>query len=96
MNARLERLHCESRRLNSNLHGSVVIGVAGPDIINPEHARHAHCYVFDESVPRELYPAKVETEEEAYRMETPTIRPASTTETADKPDLSSRMLQHRS
>jgi hypothetical protein len=78
-NAQLGRSHWESREPNS------ASGIAGPDIVDPENAR---------LVTRELYPAKVETEEEAYRMEIPTIRSACTAETADNPDLSTALITY--
>jgi hypothetical protein len=85
INAQLERSHWEGRGPNSISHVPAALGIAGPDIIDPENAR---------LVPRELYSATVETEEEAHRMEIPTIRSVRAAEAADNPYLSTALIPY--
>ena len=85
MYAQLERSHGDGRAPNTISHVSTASGITGPDIIDPDNARH---------VPRELYTAKVETEEEAYRMEMPAVSSVGTTETTDKSNPSTALIAY--
>ena len=92
MNARLEEAHWERIGPVNFPRIQSASGIARPGKIDPEDVRRAPCQVFDESVPRELHPARVETEEDAYRIEIAAVGSACSTGTADKSDLSTALI----
>lgn len=92
MNARLEEAHWERSGPVNFPRIQPASGIARPGKIDPEDVRRAPCQVFDESVPRELHPARVETEEDAYRIEIAAVGSACSTGTTDKSDLSTALI----